>query len=103
MLKLNLSPTEDTQGQGPTIVKWSAPILTVDGTNYDLSELPDGATAEHPVLSTAARNGDDYTVSITLRYRHGAPEATTFPEPITVTKNGPITLPPYDAEEEPAQ
>lgn len=100
MLKLNLSPSEDAQRVGPVTASWLAPVLTVDAIDYDLSLLEDGATAEHPVLGTVTRTGDDYECTITLRYVYGAPDGTLFPEPIEVTADGEIVLPPYEAEPE---
>lgn len=97
MLKLNLSPVRSDEQQ--PVVSYSAPVLTIDGSDYDLSELPDGATAQHPVLGRVERNGDDY--ELTLRLPHGlkAPEATRFPEPIEVTVDGPVALPLYNEPE----
>lgn len=77
-------------------MSWFAPVITLDGQDYDLSELPDGATAQHPVLGSVSRNGDDYELTMTLPHGPNAPAQTRFPEPIVVTENGPIDLPPYD-------
>ncbi|TAN80882.1 MAG: hypothetical protein EYR95_18985 [Phormidium sp. SL48-SHIP] len=96
MLKLHLSPVSSDESQ-PT-VNWTAPILTVDGIPYDLSELPDGATAQHPVLGQVSRTGSDYEATLKLTHGPNAPEATRFPEPIEVTQDGPIQLPAYDEE-----
>jgi hypothetical protein len=97
MLILYFSPvrSKDTQVK----VFYVAPVLTVDNVDHDLSELPDGATAQHPVLGTVERSGNDY--ELTLRITHGpnAPEATRFPEPIEVTVDGPVTLPLYSTPE----
>ena len=48
MLKINLSPVRSDELQPE--VFYVAPVLTVDKVDYDLSELPDGATAQHPAL-----------------------------------------------------
>tara|TARA_R100000152_G_C6782307_1_gene219811 strand:- start:40540 stop:40941 length:402 start_codon:yes stop_codon:yes gene_type:complete len=98
MLTINLSPVRSDEPQPK--VSYAAPVLTVDGIDYDLSELPDGATAEHPVLGQVSRTGSDY--ELTLRLPHGprAPEITRFPVPIEVNVDGPIELPPYDEVED---
>ena len=97
MLTVNLSPVRSDIPQ-PTVT-YVSPVLTVDNVDYDLSELPDGATAQHPVLGTVERSGNDY--ELTLRITHGsnAPEATRFPEPIAVTVDGPVDLPIYNTPE----
>jgi len=98
MLKINLSPIRSDEQQ-PTVT-YTAPVLTVNGTDYSLSDLPDGATAQHPVLGTVSRTGDDYEVTLSLPHGANAPVETRFPEPIEVTQDGPVTLPPYDAPEQ---
>lgn len=94
MLKINLSPVRSDEPQ--STVSYTAPILTVDGVDYNLSELPDGATAQHPVLGTVKRTGDDYEVTLKLTHGANAPYETRFPEPVEVTTDGPVTLPDYD-------
>lgn len=97
MLKINLSPVRSDEPQPE--VSYEAPVLTVDGVDYDLSELPDGATAEHPVLGRVERTGSDYEVTLTLTHGANAPYETRFPTPIEITTDGPVTLPPYSAPE----
>jgi hypothetical protein len=97
MLKLNLSPVRSDETQSE--VFYTAPVLTVDGTSYDLSELPDGATATHPVLGNVSRIGLDYEVTLKLSHGSNAPETTRFPVPIEVTQDGLVELPMYDTPE----
>ena len=97
MLKLNLSPVRSDEAQ--PLVEWTAPKLMLDSVEYDLSELPDGATAQHPVLGKVSREGDDYELTLKLQHGTNAPETTRFPEPITVTTNGPVKLPIYNTPE----
>lgn len=94
-------------------VRLNAPItlekrddtLIINGQRFDFSPIPDGAT-----LPQAAINSDHFAgpveridgmLHLTLRLPHGAnaPEETRFPQPITVTTDGPIDLPSYDTEE----
>ncbi|HAO02935.1 MAG TPA: hypothetical protein DCQ42_14760 [Halomonas sp.] len=102
-LTLNLSPVRSDE---ETTASLAGTTLTVNGTDYDLSELPDGATAQHPELVTVKRNGSEYECTIRLGHGHNAPYETRFPEPIVLENhNGPIELPLYDVvpevEEEP--
>lgn len=98
MLTINLSPVRSHEPQPE--VSYAAPVLTVDGIEYDLSDLPDGATAKHPVLGSVQRTGEVYEVTLRLPHGPNAPEATRFPTPIEVTQGGPVNLPPYDSVEE---
>lgn len=97
MLKINLSPVRSDEAQSK--VSYTAPILTVDGVDYDLSELPDGATAKHPILGTVNRTGSDYEVTLKLTHGANAPYDTRFPAPIEVTVDGPVELPVYNEPE----
>jgi hypothetical protein len=82
MIKINLSPL--FEGDKLT-AKINGTTLTVNGTDYELSDLPDGATAEHPILGTVSRNGNDYELTLTLTHGFNAPEDVRFPAPIEVT------------------
>lgn len=104
-LTLNLSPVRMDE---ETTVSSNDTVLTVNDTDYDLSELLDGATAQHPELGTVKRNGSEYECTIRLGHGPNAPHETRFPEPIVLENhNGPIELPLYDGvpeeEQEPTQ
>lgn len=101
MITINLSPVRSDDELN---ANWEAPILTVNDTEFDLSELPDGAEADHPVLGHVTRSGDNY--SVVLRLPHGpqnetningvvqyAGEDLRFPDPITMNANGSIPIP----------
>lgn len=97
-LTLNLSPVRLDKA---TTAAVNGTVLIVNDTSYDLSELPDGATAQHPELGKVTRSGSNYECTITLAWGPNAPEETRFPEPILLTDhNGAIELPPYDIEKE---
>lgn len=99
-LTLNLSPADLYE----TAASLAGTVLTVNGTDYDLSELPDGATAQHPVLGTVKRNGSVYECTIRLGHGPNAPHDTRFPAPIVLENhNGPIELPLYDVVPETEQ
>jgi len=94
MLIINVSPVRSDEPQPE--VFYAAPVLTVNDIDYDLSELPDGATAEHPILGTVNRSGDNYEVTLQVSHGAHAPEETRFPAPIDVTEDGAVKLPLYD-------
>lgn len=98
MLKLNLSPVSSDNPQAT--VNWQDPVLTIDGSPYDLSLLGDGDTAEHPVLGKVTRTGNDYEATLKLTHGANAPEATRFPVPLALSVNGDVTLPLYNELEE---
>lgn len=98
-LQLNLSPVRSDE---ETTASITGTVLNANGTDYDLAELPDGATAQHPVLGTVKRNGSEYECTIRLGHGPNAPYETRFPAPITLENhNGPIELPLYDVVPEP--
>lgn len=94
MLKLKFTPQRNDEGQ--LIVNWNDPVLTVQEVQYDLSELPDGATAEHEVLRQVIRNGNDYEVLLVLPHGSNASEATRFPQDLEIFENGIINVPLYN-------
>lgn len=100
-LKLNLLPVRSDE---QTTASVSGTVLTVNGINYDVAELPDGAAAQHPDLGKVTRRGDEYECSIRMGHGPNAPDETRFPEPIVLENhNGPVELPLYDVvpEDEP--
>ena len=56
----------------------------VNGESFDLAEIPDGATVQHPVIQNCTRNGDDYELTITLTHGANAPHETRFPQPVEI-------------------
>ena len=96
MLTINLSPVR--VDRSPLDVSWAAPVLRVDGVDYDLSLIPDCATVDHPIIRNCTRNGNDYELTLSLPHGQDAPQATRFPQPVTVSADGPVNLPFYAAE-----
>lgn len=94
MIIINLNPV---RSEIETQISWVEPVLTVNNQPYDLSLLEDGATAMgHPVLGDVIRTGNDYQCTVILGHGKNAPQATRFPEPLTITQDGIIALPLYD-------
>ena len=95
-MKINLSPQrrDDTL----TVFK-QGDILTINGTDYDFTDLPDGGTlpaeavdCEYVIGSVDRVNGE---LELTLLLPHGpnASEAARFPEPIINPADGEVELP----------
>lgn len=82
MIKLNFSPVRADE---KTQASLDSAVLTVNGEAFDLSDIPDGATVNHPVIQNATRNGDDYELTLTLTHGANAPHETRFPVPVEVT------------------
>lgn len=76
--------------------------LTVNGEDFDLSGIPDGATLPRAAVTCDWLASDIERVNgvlhLTLILPHGmdAANETLFPAPVTVTGDGSITLPPYE-------
>lgn len=73
-------------------------ILTINGVEYDFTQLPDGATLPRDAIDCEWICGDvnrvDGELVIPILLPHG-PNPTheqAFPEPITVIEDGPINL-----------
>lgn len=95
MITIKLSPVRSDKT--PLEVAWYAPILHIkDGPQeYDLSMLPDGATAKHEILGDVSRIGDDYQITLILPHGPNAPYETRFPADIIVIEDGVIDIPIY--------
>ena len=81
------------------ILSKSGDALTVNGTVYDFSPLPDGATLPREAIDckwicgNVERVNGELIIPILLPHGPNPPNARAFPEPLTVTANGPIALP----------
>lgn len=80
----------------------SGDTLTINGEAFDLSGIPDGATLPREAVTCDWLASDieriGTTIHLTLILPHGAnaPHETLFPQPITVTADGPVALPEYE-------
>ena len=83
-------------------------VLTINGAAYDFSSVPDGGTLPAGTVPCDWIVGDVERVAgelqLTLVLSHGATpsQAVAFPEPITVTADGPIAVP-TDPKPEPEE
>lgn len=75
--------------------------LTINGVEYDFTDLPDGATLPREAIDCEYITSDveriDGEIHLTLLLPHGpyAPQETRFPQPLTNPTDGPLPLPPY--------
>lgn len=81
-----------------TLVR-SGDTLVVNGDAVDLSVVPDGTTLPASAIDNDWIVGKveriDGVLHVTVLLPHAAnpPQAVAFPEPITVTQDGPIEMP----------
>src|SRR5690606_1965484 len=96
-MRISFSPQ---QRDDTLTVSKSGDTLTINGEAFDFSSLPDGATIPAGEVPCPWIRGPveriDGELHLKLRLPLGPPpwaHAVAFPEPITVTEDGPITLP----------
>lgn len=100
-MKITLSPT---RAEAPLTLHRAGGVLTVNGEDFDFSAIPEGATLPREAVacdwlaSDITRTGGVLQLTITLPHGANAPVETRFATPITLTADGPVSLPPYDAE-----
>lgn len=95
-MKINLSPQrrDDTL----TVTK-QGDALTINGTEYDFTELPDGgslpaeAVDSDFVVGTVERVNGELELTFTLPHGANASESARFPEPIINPADGELELP----------
>jgi len=82
MITLNFSPTRlDIK----TEAALNGTVLTVNGRDFDLSEIPDGSSGSHETLLEFSRDGENYDTTIGLAHGANAPHETRFPKPVTIS------------------
>lgn len=76
--------------------------LQINGKTYDFADLPEGAVLPRAavacpeLMSDVTREGG--LIALTLILPHGAnpPSERAYPAPLTLRRNGPVALPPFD-------
>jgi hypothetical protein len=94
------------QGPAPLEVSVQGDAITINGTVLDFGPLAEGASLPAAATgteffeagSTIDRVDGGLVMTLLLPFGANAPEATRFPSPITVTGDGPVTLPPYSVK-----
>jgi hypothetical protein len=99
-MQINLSPYLQLPGLPTTLLASKlGDALTINGETFDFTQLPEGATlpaeaigSDHFTGPVDRTNGE---LHLTLRLPHGPNPipAVAFPQPITVTQDGPVELP----------
>lgn len=80
-------------------------VLTINGEDFDFSPIPEGATLPAAAISSpfvvgdVTRDGNEISLTLILPHGPNPPFAVAFPDQLTVTEDGPITLPGAAAEE----
>jgi hypothetical protein len=101
-MQIILSPI---RAETPLTLHRAGDVLTVNGEVFNLSGIPEGATLPREAVacdwlaSDITRQGGSLQMTILLPHGANAPEVTRHPAPLVLTSDGPVTLPPYDAEE----
>lgn len=97
---ITLSPVRlDT----PLDLSVAADVLTINGEAFDFTALPEGASLPREavacdwLISDVERQGGDLRLTLRLPHGAGAPDETRFPQPLIVTTDGPVALPPFGA------
>jgi len=74
-------------------------VLVVNGTEYDFSLVPEGATLPAEAIDSDLFSGPveringELVLTLTLPHGPNPSQAVAFPEPITVAEDGPIAIP----------
>ncbi len=94
-MRIDLSPI---RSETPLAVHRAGEVISLDGTAYDLSPLPEGATLPGAALCEAVvgdvtRVGGALRLTLALPHGIDAPEAARFPAPLDPAPEGPVDLP----------
>jgi len=74
-------------------------VLTINGTDYDFTALPEGALLPRDCVACAwlasdvERLGGQIRLTLILPHGAEAPEAVLFPVPLALDADGPVALP----------
>jgi hypothetical protein len=94
---LTLTPIRGLPGQPETRLSLKGDVLTVDGTAYDLSPVPEGgegwAEGDTPFAGPILREGGRLVATVIVRLDDTAePDQPDSPWTITA-RNGPVAIP----------
>lgn len=97
MFLITLSPMrrDDT-----LTVSVSGDVLVLNGVALDLGTYTADPEAPHDwIVGQPVQDGGLWHLTLVLPHGADASEATRFPQPITVTADGQVPLPPHDDRE----
>lgn len=84
-MHITVSPSRRDHAEPETAISVSGDTVTVDGTAYDLSGVPDGAEATpagaHPFVGTITREGGAIRCTIRVAYDPATAEADQPTDP----------------------
>jgi len=95
-MKINLSPQR--RDDVLTITK-QGDVLTINGTEYDFTQLPEGGTLPADavdckwIVSDVKRVNGELELTLLLPHSADASEAARFPQPIIDPADGELELP----------
>lgn len=93
---INFSPS---RGGILPVLERCGDVILVDGMAFDFAPIPEGGILPAEAINSDWICGDvmrkDGVLHLTLKLSLGvdAPDSARFPAPITLTQDGPITLP----------
>lgn len=103
-MKIEFSPVA---GLPPLSLSRAGDTLTINGEAFDFSGLPAGATLPRVAIASDWIAGDvtrdaggALTVPLIAPLDPEAPPGAGFPAPVSLTDDGPVTLPPHILTEE---
>lgn len=102
-MHITLSPSYSGE---PLTLAREGSALIINGERFDFGPLKEGDVLPRADVACDMLESDvtriDGVLHLTLRlpYGEGAPQETRFPEPLLVTQDGDIALPPYTAPTE---
>lgn len=79
-------------------------VLIINGQAFDFTDIPEGASLPREAITSGwiagdvSRENGELTIPLILPHGAQARAETLFPDPITLTKDGPVSLPPYCVE-----
>ena len=82
-------------------------VLTLNGEAFDFTALSEGDVLPRDAVtcdwlaSDVTREGGALHLTLILPHAADAPEETRFPQPVTLTGDGPVPLPPYEVVQAP--
>ncbi|WOI35009.1 hypothetical protein R1T40_09880 [Tritonibacter scottomollicae] len=77
-------------------------VLTLNGEAFDFTALSEGDVLPREAVtcdwlaSEATRQNGEIHLTLILPHGADAPEETRFPQPVTLTGDGSVPLPPYE-------
>lgn len=75
-------------------------VLVLNGEPLDLGTYTADPEAPHDwIIGQPVEDAGVWNVTLILPHGESAPEAARFPQPIAVTADGPVQLPPHDDRE----